>query len=409
MEDEELKELLKIDFPEIKGDEEKTLAVCKVRYKHNKKVTRLTYALSIFVIIACVGILSIVLINNKTNDVIRINKAINNLERIDNDEERILKIMEIEQTIQSISVDKQTDVNISRLSSVTASTVSNLQRSVEWNECIDKNNNYALLNDAIVKDEIIGISFANGINGDQWYTQDRDFIDGLIKLVELPYANVIDKDPFLDNYWDMLGDYGTSLYIRCHSNNDMGFITINVYQSGYVVVRVYNKVSSDLYYNIEFESIMVSLIHLELDMLIRYLDEGISASAVNRYENVKYESIEKDNVMSIVVYYGDELFDVIDESNCINKFLNNFKNIELKEIQVISNSTSSLQVDYTKEYLNMLEELENAYMIEIQYANDEYYFYIGENNYIYIINSMGHFKSTQGIYNIRKIMEDIKN
>ena len=66
MEDEELKELLKIDFPEIKADENKVLAVCKARNtKYNKQLMKLTYVLSSFVVLAIVAVLSIVLLNDR--------------------------------------------------------------------------------------------------------------------------------------------------------------------------------------------------------------------------------------------------------------------------------------------------------------------------------------------------------
>ena len=65
MEDEKLKKLLKIDFPEIKGDEDKVLAACKARNENNNRpLIKIAYALSSFLVLTVIVVIGVLLFNN---------------------------------------------------------------------------------------------------------------------------------------------------------------------------------------------------------------------------------------------------------------------------------------------------------------------------------------------------------
>ena len=246
MGDEELKELLKIDFPEIKGDENKVLTGCKASYdKYNKKITGLAYTLSSFVIIVCIVILSIVLINNKANDVIRINKSIDSLARINDDETKMLRIMTIEKELLNVSAVKKENINISKLSYEKTVTVNELQQSVEWNDFFLKDGQYCTLESVNgLREASIARVVGDALKPTSSYERrinDGIFNEYFFDLVDIPYSEIVDLDD--EELINMFRNHTTEndnrlpFYVMYGAPDDT-FFEFMIHPSGYVVISV---------------------------------------------------------------------------------------------------------------------------------------------------------------------------
>ena len=208
MEDKELEELLKLDIPNIEGNKDKVLEACKAsKNKYNKRMIKLTCVLSSSVIVIAAIILGIILINNKTNTIAKINRSIDNLEYIDNDEEKITKIIEIEKDIQTISADKQEKLDLSKLSYEKNTAIDNLKKSARWNDCLNLNTSYISLDKIFNQNEIVNIRMMEGRYSSVIWTVDKAFYKDLLSRFDLPYIDIIDKvDFFHSEYNDILSE-----------------------------------------------------------------------------------------------------------------------------------------------------------------------------------------------------------
>ena len=270
MEDNELKNLLKIDFPEIKGDEEKVLAICKARTtKHNKQLTRLLCALSGFVVVVMAIVLSITLVNSRVpNDVARINNSIINLDKIENDEEKILEIMKIEKDIETISINKQTKIDMSKLSYETGKTINNLKSSVEWKSTLLQGEEYNELSDYCNLADVYEINMVRSFSSIDEKIDDQNIINDLLRFFDLPFIEIVNnRETFYEDYKEELsGDYKDyySISLKYYGMDENESIKINLYGSGYVFVVINERIGDGTYDVINKYS-LVSLVPIDFD------------------------------------------------------------------------------------------------------------------------------------------------
>ena len=230
--------------------------------------------LLVVVVLTIITVLSIVLLNNRIpSDVAKINDEIADLENIDNDETKMLKIMQIEKEVQTISVDKQAKINMSKLSYETTHTVSKLKNSLEWSECLSVSDSYLRLNsiseyfDHIEKIEMM----AGRYSSVKVRINDSSFIEGLFGLFELPYVDIEERDSFWDEYEKLLiGDQRMNYHFICKTSNENITILIDVYESGYVVIGVNERIGDDVY-DVVGRKLAISLIPLDTAEFWNYI------------------------------------------------------------------------------------------------------------------------------------------
>ncbi|MBO7086072.1 MAG: hypothetical protein J6W25_03045 [Bacilli bacterium] len=307
MEDKELEELLKLDIPNIEGNKDKVLEACKARnVEYNKKLTRRIYYIPSFVVLSIITILSIVLLSNRESiDISKINKAINNLEYIDNDEEKMIAIMNIEKDIQNVSADKQEKINIDKLTYANNITINNLKNSVEWKDCLNDNDNYTSLDKIFNINEITDIRMIKGRFSSVMWEFNKAFYSDLLLKFDLPYINIIDKaDSFHNEYKDILsGEYNNEYTFYLKSVDDSRTIQIRVYDSGYVLISITERNGTDVY-DVELKSLFISLIPQgKIDYLDNYIKKeyDIKQSYVDAYLSGNYPA----GRVLIEKYYGN--------------------------------------------------------------------------------------------------------
>lgn len=306
MEDKELEELLKLDIPNIEGNKDKVLEACKAsKNKYNKRMIKLTCVLSSSVIVIAAIILGIILINNKTNTIAKINRSIDNLEYIDNDEEKIMKIIEIEKDIQTISADKQEKLDLSKLSYEENTVIDNLKKSARWNDCLNLNTSYISLDKIFNQNEIVNIRMMEGRYSSVIWTVDKAFYKDLLSRFDLPYIDIIDKiDFFHSEYNDILSeDYNNEYTFFLAGADDSRAIQIRVYDSGYILIGINERYGAGVY-DVELKSLFISLIPLEkVDFVKNYVTKEyeIKQSYIDAYLSGNYPI----NNILIQKYYGN--------------------------------------------------------------------------------------------------------
>lgn len=377
MEYDELKKLLKIDFPEIKGNEKKVLAACKARErKYNKQLIKLTYFLASFVVLTVIAVLSIVLLNNRVpNEVAEINDAIADLGSIKSDEKRMLEIMEIKKDIQNISADKQKKINMSKLAYETNTTVNHLKNSVEWNGCLNTNNSYVTLENILNHNEIIEISMIKGrYSLLRFISTSTLFNDGLLLLFDLPYIDIIDKsESFQNEYKDVLGtDYNNEYTFYLMDNDESESVVIRVYDSGYVLIWTTNK-NSDNAYDIEYKSLFISLLPLEEQNFLKYIGSLKVENVANYFRLCEVFDVDDISLIAIISDISSHMLgtpstDLRGENleEYYEKFLEDLVFIDDEEI--VREIVKTLGNDYTSININ----LKNGDSIAIFVSHKDY-------------------------------------
>jgi len=306
MEKEKTKSLLKTNTQKPEGEEEKIIAANNSgKTKYIRRLMGFTCALLSFVVISIIAVLIIVLLNNRTpTDVAKINTSIANLANMDSDEERILEIMKIEKDIQSISSDKQSKINASKLSHETSSTINKLKESVEWKDHINNDEKYYLLWSIINCDLINRIEFRKERFGSEmWICNNEDFYNDLLTILDLPYTNLLDN--FSDELTQTFSDYSNFYSFTLHlKNNEL--VDLGVYNGGYVKICIKGTDDEEQKYRIK--NCYVSLIKLDTSKFYSFMDDN----------NLSKYNIESSVISLIVSNYSLAMNSVIGPSMKFN-------------------------------------------------------------------------------------------
>ena len=402
MEDNELKNLLKIDFPEIKGDEEKVLATCKARTtKHNKQLLKLTYLLSGFIVLAFISVLSIVLLNNRIpSDVARINNSIADLDSIDNDEEKMLEIMKIEKEIQVISANKRTKINMSKLSYETTFTVNNLKSSVEWSE-------FFVIDELYCGVDLIGdlssVSVAlineNSLSPNEAYEErinDVEFNNNFFSLVEIPYSEIYgleDENVLLNMLRKELNvDDNHSPFYVMYDIQDKTNIEFMIHPSGYIVITIkkvleeemiiYKKYVSIVKVNYKDFEILLDKDNLKKYNLYKNYNTIVNVLNMEKLDNysIDFLSISENSSSSVVKIIKDE-----NDIDLIMSFINNENALFDKEIYYVnpydlSCITIGIALKLSDGTTNNITcKISSEGVLKIKENNDSYIYYTDKN------------------------------
>ena len=245
MTDEKLEKLLRediIDVPEAKYNSRRIIEYCEEKTnKRNIKQKRLIISLSSFVLLTLI-VLSFVLMNNQYySSVIKVNKAIDGLDSINDSSVRMKEIMKINNEIKTLSLNSQEKVNMDKLSYELKTTTTNLKNAVDWSDVINYDATYFTFDEIINKTEVKELFVKKGlVSNTTIRLTSNEFTDSLIETFYLPYIDIIDsKESFYEDYKVQLsGDTNDfcSFQINDSDNTNEPVFNIYVYGSGYVLI-----------------------------------------------------------------------------------------------------------------------------------------------------------------------------
>lgn len=402
MKDEELKVLLKIDFPEIKGNEEKILAVCRAKnVEHNKRLKKITYVLSSFVVLTFIFVLSITLLNNRLpSDVVKINNSIAYLGSIYNNEAKMLEIVKIEKDIQTISEDNYAKIKMSKLSHETTLTVNNLKSSVKWSELFVIDEQYCGVETIV---DFCNVSVAkineNSLIPSDAYEErinDVEFNKIFLSLVDIPYSEINsfeDDDVLLNMLRQELNedDYRSPFYVM-YDIQDNTNIEFMVHPSGYIVITI-KKVLAD---EITIYKKYVSIVRVNYEDFGSLFDRE-NLKKYNLYKNynivmnginIKNTNISSINFMSISENGSSSIAKIINDENDIDSimfFINNENMLFDKEIYYVNSyDLSCVTIGIALKLSdgstdNITCKISNEGVLKVKASNDLYIYYTDKN------------------------------
>lgn len=203
-------------------------------------------------------------------EVIKINESINTLENIEDDEAKLLKIIEIKREVNAIYDKKIDDVKMKDLERQEKNTVTNLKRVLGGDECIESSEESCSLIESIINvNDIKGIDIhKHRFSSEMWTCNNEMFYRDLLSLFNLPYVDMENNftDEFalaLNNYNDY---YNFTIYLSSNKLCEIG-----VFNNGYVKIQTKGMIEEYQQYGLK--DCFISIIRLDVDSLYRLVEE----------------------------------------------------------------------------------------------------------------------------------------
>ena len=264
MENDSLKEILKMDFPDIEIDSEKIISACIKRAERKRKFMKVASLSIVSLLLTIIAIIGIVVLENEkiSTNVTRINRSITDLERIESDEERMMRIVELDREISAISKRSKENINVSELTYISSSTSAALKDSVKWGNSVNRSIAYYLIDTLIDINDISEVNIhKEKFGSEMWICKQKTFYSSLLGTLELPYIDLFENfsEELAHEFSDYTNYYSFILYL---SNDDI--VDIGVFNSGYVIIEIYG-IKQDGHYGIKGR--YVSLVRADCESL----------------------------------------------------------------------------------------------------------------------------------------------
>ncbi len=198
----EIKNKSKFDL-NYKSIENETLQIID-NYNQKNKVTvnrfhfKLVF-LSILILFLTIST-SVIVFKTNSKEITQINESISNLDKIENDEEKMNEIVRIDKEIMKLSDLEVININKTKLTSERNETSRRLKESVEWKDMVNYDVPYYLITDFLDIDEITNIHWSLSISSMLHTTNNYDFYKDLLALIDTAYIDMIYDD--FDTFWE---------------------------------------------------------------------------------------------------------------------------------------------------------------------------------------------------------------
>ena len=190
---EEIKKKSSIDLT-YESIKDESLEIIKLNNKSSIKSNKkfklvISSVFASLLIIASIITLVVVTTNKKFDSKAEeINNSINNLSSIEDDEKRMLEILNIDNEIKLLNEEEKTNIKIDELRKESTRTSNILKNSVEWKDEISYEKDYYSINEILNLDEVTSIECTQPLLSFP-YPLDIDSID-LLNFLDVPYFKI---------------------------------------------------------------------------------------------------------------------------------------------------------------------------------------------------------------------------
>lgn len=345
MENDELKELLQNDVPEVDYDSKAILQRCKQennKFRIHKQ--KLSYVLSSIIIVLIIS-LSIVFLNKNTNkDVISINNDINNLKKIESVEDRMIEIMRLQNEVGCLNGGEATRVHINKLNSISINTANALKNQVCWSAYVNMDTAYFKLNEVVDIRSISKIDIhKQRFSSEMWVCEKEDFTINLMKILDLPYIDLINNYQVVLNEQSevSIGDYTNYKSFTLYLGEKL--INIGIFSNGYIIIQIEGSNENDE------AKVYVSLLKLDVEVLDSFITDESLIKYEGRISLVSF-LVQKYTVAMNSVTGPSMIFNLESATFFCTIDYGSFKYLgEEKSIETLSDSTIQWSPIYIKE------------------------------------------------------------
>ena len=237
-----LEKKLKINYPNFENKCNEFYKRCLERSKkrNNMKFASIISSFACLSIICCIGF---VLVSNNTNeDKIRdIENDINNLIRENNDEERMIKIINTEKKIKLLSNEEKANIaNIDLFYYETKNTVLELKENAKWSEYLNNNTDYYLLENIFSFNEIEEMIVCRQYYSVVFFIEDKEYINDILNVVNVPFVEVVDYENNKDSIMGIMTEGVIEPGYDLRLKGENAYYSFSVCSNGYIRLYVNN-------------------------------------------------------------------------------------------------------------------------------------------------------------------------
>ena len=180
-----------------------------------------------------------------------IEEEINYIFNMDTSDEKMIKIMNIEKEIRKLSNEEKDDIrNMEVFYNETKITALELKENVCWNEFLNMDVDYLMLNDLVNIEDITKMRFIKGFSSIDFYIEKKEIIYNIINIIDVPYIDRISLSNNDVEIHDILISDSTEVYYYFLEITDNFYMNFFVYSNGYVSVSINNNNISNGYISI---------------------------------------------------------------------------------------------------------------------------------------------------------------
>ena len=129
-------------------------------------------------------------------------------------------------------------------------TALELKENVCWNEFLNMDVDYLMLNDLVNIEEITKMRFIKGFSSIDFYIEKKEIIYNIINIIDVPYIDRISLSNNDVEIHDILISDSTEVYYYFLEITDNFYMNFFVYSNGYVSVSINNNNISNGYISI---------------------------------------------------------------------------------------------------------------------------------------------------------------
>lgn len=180
-----------------------------------------------------------------------IEEEINYIFNMDTSDEKMIKIMNIEKEIRKLSNEEKDNIrNMEVFYNETKNTALELKENVSWNEFLNMDVDYLMLNDLVNIEEITKIRFIKDFSSIDFYIEKKEIIYNIINIIDVPYIDRISLSNNDVEIHDILISDSTEVYSYFLEITDNFYMNFFVYSNGYVSVSINKNNISNGYISI---------------------------------------------------------------------------------------------------------------------------------------------------------------
>lgn len=187
----------------------------------------------------------------KKKDFRSIEEEINYIFNMDTSDEKMIKIMNIEKEIRKLSNEEKDNIrNMEVFYNETKNTALELKENVSWNEFLNMDVDYLILNDLVNIEEITKMRFIKGFSSIDFYIEKKEIIYNIINIIDVPYIDRISLSNNDVEIHDILISDSTEVYYYLLEITDNFYMNFRVYSNGYVSMSINKNNISNGYISI---------------------------------------------------------------------------------------------------------------------------------------------------------------
>lgn len=184
---------------------------------------------------------------------------INNLRKIENDEERLRKIIILKRDIESLSTEDISKINkMKAFDDIVMQTLEALKDTFEWSDFFNKEVTPYELEQLILFEKIETLMLIRSFYSVCWPIENKTKIKKFLDFISISYFDTAETNQDIMTLYDIFCEHSADFFVFTIETHDGESISIKVLSLGFISIYVKGETISKEYYSltkIDFQSL----------------------------------------------------------------------------------------------------------------------------------------------------------